>query len=64
MISTVISVVVVLGILGLLVYLLETYVPMPQPFRIVNSGSGGDRAVAVARAVGASLELRLSDFPY
>jgi hypothetical protein len=35
MISTVISVVVVLGILGLLVYLLETYVPMPQPFRIV-----------------------------
>jgi len=35
MISTVISIVVVLGILGLLVYLLETYVPMPQPFRIV-----------------------------
>ena len=35
MISTVISIVVVLALLGLLVYLLETYVPMPHPFRLV-----------------------------
>ena len=34
MISTLISVVIVLLILGFVVYLLETYVPMPQPFRI------------------------------
>ena len=34
MITTVIQIVVVLGILGLLVYLLETYVPMASPFRL------------------------------
>jgi len=35
MISTLLSVVIVLVILGLVVYLIETYVPMPQPFRLV-----------------------------
>jgi len=35
MISTLITVVIVLVILGLAVYLIETYVPMPQPFRLV-----------------------------
>ena len=35
MISTLLSVVIVLVVLGLVVYLIETYVPMPQPFRLV-----------------------------
>jgi hypothetical protein len=35
MISSVILIVVWLAILGLVVYLLETYVPMPAPFRLV-----------------------------
>jgi len=35
MISTLITVVIVLVILGLAVYLIETYVPMPAPFRLV-----------------------------
>jgi len=35
MISTLISVVIVLVILGLAVYLIETYIPMPNPFRVV-----------------------------
>jgi hypothetical protein len=35
MISTLITVVIVLVILGLAEYLIETYVPMPQPFRLV-----------------------------
>ena len=35
MISTLITVVIVLVILGLAVYLIETYVPMPQPFRLM-----------------------------
>ena len=35
MISTLLSVVIVLVILGLVVYLIENYVPMPQPFRLV-----------------------------
>jgi uncharacterized membrane protein len=35
MISTLITVVIVLVILGLAVYLIETYIPMPQPFRLV-----------------------------
>ena len=30
-----ISIVVVLALLGLLVYLLETYVPMAAPFRLI-----------------------------
>ena len=34
MISTLISIVVVLALLGVAVYLLEHYVPMPSPFRI------------------------------
>jgi len=34
MISTLISIVVVLALLGVAIYLLEHYVPMAQPFRI------------------------------
>jgi hypothetical protein len=34
MVSTLISVVIVLVILGMIVYLLETYVPMAPPFRL------------------------------
>ena len=35
MLSTLISVVIVLVVLGVALYLLERYVPMPTPFRIV-----------------------------
>jgi hypothetical protein len=35
MLTTLVSVVIVLVILGVAVYLIETYLPMPRPFKIV-----------------------------
>ena len=44
MISTLISVVIVLVILGLVVYLIEQYVPMPHAVPARDPGGDRDRA--------------------